>query len=219
MKRAISLLLALSLICCALPALAAGGEISYDRVVETALIVREMSFGDYMTFKGVPERMQNRARNWALGIDDTPDLVVRLDIGECPYVREYRAIFMSEHPMVSAEAQSDAMAIILNSAMLQATTESLTGPTVQEVSEVNAAVNAGAIFADTEAEDGCALYIVLYENAQPLMILTSVENGAVMVHSRFVPSPRLAAASSYAEVALWFMRLGCPMTGAQVFPQ
>ena len=73
--------------------------------------------------------------------------------------------------------------------------------------------------ADPDAPEGYALYFLLWEDAEPLFILTNVENGAVSLTTYVVPSMELAECSTYAQLAMWFMRVGCPITGAEIRPQ
>lgn len=219
MKRLMALLLTL-LLCCAVPAMAEGGEISYGRIVESMLTLREMARSDFMTLKGVPESIQDDAREWTAAIDDTPDLVVRLDVNNSPHVAQYRAIFKSEHPMVSYEAQSTGVGEIINSAMSIAAYESLRPEDAYyRMGDVLGALNHSEIYADPAAEEGTMLYIVLYEGAEPIFLLTNVENGAVSLTPYIIPCVALADCESYAEVAMWFLSWGCPISGGEVLPE
>ncbi|MBQ2952700.1 MAG: hypothetical protein IJE07_04015 [Clostridia bacterium] len=220
MKRIVSLMLAVLMLLSAAPAMAAGGEISYAQVVDACMKLRALAHGDFMDIKGIPDDVQGRARDWTAGIDETPELVVWLDVYNCSYVLQYKAVFKSEHPMVSYEAQSTAISVILNGAMSMAAMETLQPEKYYTQSaQVNNALGSNWIYADAAAEDGGTFYVVLYEDALPVLILTNVENGAVSLSSYIIPSSDLAACTSYAEVAMWFMSWGCPMSGAEVKPE
>lgn len=220
MKRFMAMMLAMLLLCAAAPALAKGGEMSYDRVVDTMLNLREVIEGDFMTLKGVPESIQADARAWTEGVNEAPRLVVRLDIYECAYVRQYAAVFKSEHPMVSYEAQSTGVGEILNTAFSVAAMETLRPEeTYTRIGSVLNALNHSIIYADPSAEEGGVLYVVLYDNAEPIFLLTNVENGAVSLTTYIVPSGALADCRSYADVAMWFLRWGCPISGAEIRPE
>lgn len=219
MKRLTAILLALVLCMGLLTAYADGAELSYDRVVQMAMHMRNMAAGDYLTIKGAPESAMQLAREWSAGIDDTPELIVRMDIDDSGYVLEYRAMFKAEHPMVGYEAESNAMVDIISYSMVYAAYESVVAESAYEdCVEINGLLDAAMIFAD-DVEPGSALYIVLYEDAQPIFILATAENGAVSLQGLFVPSRDLAKCTSYAQVAFWFMRNGFPMTGAEVLPE
>lgn len=220
MKRLTALILALVMMLCAAPALAEGGEVSYEKIVEAMLDLKALADGDFMSIKGVPEEVQQRARDWTAGIDDTPDLVVRLDVEDSSIVKEYRAMFKSEHEMVSYEAQSTAVGEIINYSFVMAAMENPDPEkSYNELAEVLSALNHNLIYADPIAEDGAVLYVVFYEDALPIFLLTNVENGAVSLTAYIVPSDDLAACSSYARVAFWFLGWGCPLSGGEVKPE
>lgn len=220
MKRIIAMLLAALLACAAIPALASGGEVSYDRLVQCAVALRAMAYGDFMTLKGVPDTIQGMAMDWTAGIDDTPDLVVRLDVYGSAVVLQYKAVFKSEHPMVSMEAQSTGVGEIMNAVYSLAAYEyPQPERAYNQFFEVHKALNFDEIYADPTAEEGHQLYLLLYENAEPLFILVNAENGAVSLTPYIVPSMELANCESYAQVAMWFMRWGCPMVGEEVRPE
>lgn len=220
MKRMTSLLLMLALLICAMPARAAGGELTYAQAVDAALYLRELAHGDFMAIKGVPEDIQGRARDWTQAIDETPELVVWLDVYECAHVLQYRAMFKSEHPMVSLEAQSTGVSEILNYAMTMAAYETLRPEaSFSQYVQVNNALGSNEIYADPAAENGGSLYVVLYEEALPVFLLTNAENGAVSISAYIIPSSELLECTTYAQVAMWFMRWGCPITGAEIRPE
>lgn len=219
MKRFLALLLAAMMVCASVPALAAGGEISYDRLVQFALNLREMAYGDFMTLKGVPADIQGMARDWTEGIDDTPELLVRLDVYGSSHVLQYKAVFKAEHPMVSLEAQSTGVGEIVNYIYTMAAYEyPQPERAYYQFFDVHSAMNYDEIYADPAVEEGGQLYLLLYENAEPLFILVNAENGAVSLTPYIVPSMELAGYTSYTQVAMWFMRWGCALTGEQLIP-
>ncbi len=221
MKRMMTLLLALMMIFSVTAALAEKpGEVSYERLVEAAMDLRETAFGDFLTLKGVPDDIQGMARDWTEGIDETPELVVRLDVMECPAVLQYRALFKAEHPLVSYEAESNGVGEIVNTLLVLAAYETPQPEAAyRKTINVLSALNHNSIYADPDAPEGCALYFLLWEDAEPLFILTCVENGAVSLVPYIVPSMELAECSTYAQLVFWFMRVGCPITGAEILPE
>lgn len=220
MKRMMALLLILTMLTFAMPAFAAGGEVPYERIVAFCMNLRELAHGDFMTLKGVPDDIQGTARAWTDAIDETPDLVVRLDVMQSSHVLQYRAVFKAEHPLVSMEAQSTGVGEIINSAMSVAAYETLRPEaTYRQIGNVLNALNHQSICAAPELEDGAMLYVVFYEGAEPIFVLTNVENGALAMTSYIIPSAALADCSTYPEVAMWFMRWGCPISGAVVQPE
>lgn len=220
MKRLMAMMLAAMLILFAAPALALGGEVPYWRIVDTMLNLREVAHGDFMSIKGVPANVQEDARAWTEAIDDTPDLVVRLDVYDTAHVAQYRAIFKSEHPMVSYEAQSTGVGEIMNTAMVVAAYENIRPESMYyRMGDVVNALGYRELYADPDAEDGCVLYIVLYEGAEPVFLLTNVENGAVCLTPYIIPCMALSECESYPEVVMWFMSWGCPISGAEVRPE
>ena len=220
MKRIVTLMLAALLLLCAAPANAAGGEISYEQIVSCCMDLRALTHGDFMDIKGVPEDVQGRARDWTAGVDETPDLVVWLDVYNCAYVLQHKAVFKSEHPMVSYEAQSSAISAILNGAMSMAAMETPQPERYfSQAAQVNNALAANHIYADPTAQEGGMLYVVLYRDALPIFILTNVENGAVSLMGYIIPSGDLAEFTSYGQVAMWFLKWGCPISGGEVKPE
>ena len=221
MKRMLTLLLVLLLTVGVQGALAEKpGEVSYERIVEAAMSLRESAHGDFMDIKGIPEDIQGRARDWTEGIDETPELLVFLDVAQSPLVLQYRAIFKAEHPMVAYEAESNAVADLINSLMFLAAYETPHPErTYNQLVDVLNGLNRSSLYADPDALDGYALYFVLWEDAEPLFILPSVENGAVALTSYIIPSMELAECSTYAQLVFWFMRMGCPITGAEILPE
>lgn len=220
MKRLTALLLALTLLFAAVPAFALGGEISYEEIVAAALNLRQTAHGDFMDIKGIPMDIQGMARDWTAGIDDTPDLVVRMDVNDSAVVKEYRAMFRAEHPMVSYEAQSTGVGEIISYSMVYSAYESNDPEKAYDrMADVNTALNHNVLYASPDAEDGAVLYVVLYEDALPILLLTNIENGATSLTTYILSSDELSKCGSYAQVAFWFMRWGCPMTGAEIRPE
>lgn len=218
MKRWIALALVLLMSACMLPAYAAGAELTYERAVEMAQYVHQIVSGDYLAINGVPEDIQRTAREWAAGLDGQPRLVVRLDVMNAAYVVETRTMFLAEHPMVAYEAESNAMSYIMNYAVAFAAFETVVSESLyEEIAEVNSQLNCEMLYAE-DAEDGTGMYLVFYEDAQPLMILSSAENGAVSLRGFFIPSQKLARCTNHGQVALWFMMNGLSMTCAEVTP-
>lgn len=218
MKRVIALVLVLLMSACMLPAHAAGAELTYERAVEMAAYMRRIASGDYLAINGVPEELQRTAREWSAGIDGQPRMVVKLDVMESALILETRAGFIAEHPMVLYEAESTAMSYILNYAMLYAAMETVVAESAyEEITEVNSQLNCEMLYAE-EAEDGTGMYLVFYDDAEPLLILSSAESGAVSLRAYFVPSEKLARCANHGQVALWFMMYGMPMTCSEVTP-
>lgn len=217
MKRMMAIVLALMLVLALNAASAAGGEVGYDRLVGCAMRMRAVAQGDFMDLKGVPEDTQGLVRDWTKGIDETPDLVLRMDVYGSAHVLQYKALFKSEHPLVSMEAQSTGVGEIINGAMTMAAMETYQPEaTYRRCAQANTALDYDEIYADPDAQEGGQLYILLYADAEPLFILTNVENGAVALTCYIIPSMELASCTSYAQAAMWFMSWGCPLTGAEV---
>lgn len=61
---------------------------------------------------------------------------------------------------------------------------------------------------DTAA--GCGLYIMLYEDATPIVLPWYAENGAVKISAFFMPDAALTACTDAAEVSAWFAGKGLP---------
>ena len=219
MKRLTAICLALLMCLCVLTAGADGAELTYARAVEMAQHMHAIASGDYMASNGVPESIQRRAREWAAGITGEPRLVVRLDLNEYAYIREISTTFMNEHPMVAYEAESSATSRIMISMMAYAAWESVVSESLfEEIVEVNTQLNCEMIYAE-EGETGYGMYLVFYEGAAPLLILSSGENGAVSLQASFVPSERLARCRNHGQVALWLMLNGISMTAQEVLPK
>lgn len=77
------------------------------------------------------------------------------------------------------------------------------------------AAKATMIFADAEA-DGSGLFILLYEDATPVMVSWYAQNGAVSMSSVFLPDDGLAAVKTGGEAALWLMKRDWPLPCTEV---
>ncbi len=118
------------------------------------------------------------------------------------------------------EAESTGVGEIINGALTMAAME-LPDPQAAytRMSQVHSALGYDEMRADPDTPAGGQLYLLLYEGAEPLLILTNAENGAVSLTTYIIPSMELAECDSYADVALWFLRWGCPLTGEEVQPE
>lgn len=219
MKRMMILLLAMMLMLGGVSALAeprTGADLSYTRIVEMARYMRELVTGDYLDIKHVPETMQTVAQGWAAGINDTPRLVVQLDINDSSYLVETRAIFSQELPIVQFEAESTALSEVWQYLAYYASSEAaLTESDLDEIMTVNGHINASMMYAE-EGVEGNAMYIVLYENAAPILYIVSAENGGVSIRGLFLPSAKLAKCQNYGQIALWLMMNGFSMTCREI---
>ncbi len=225
MKRFVTLLLAVLL---ALPALAAGAEgtaarnginLTYDRIVDMALYMRQLAMGDYLDIKAVPEAQQTVAEGWAAGINDTPRLVVQLNLEALAALTDIRLIFSQESDVVLLEAESNVVVDVWQYLAYYAGEEAgLTGSSYEEIMTVNGYINAQMTYAQEVAE-GYGLYIVLYEDASPLLYIVSAENGAVCIRGLFLPSTKLQKCENYGDVALWLLFNGFAMTCEEIKPE
>lgn len=221
MKRMMTLLLAVLLIlgstfACAEDTSRGGANLPYNRVVAMAEYMRELSTGDYLDIKQVPEAMQTVAEGWAAGITGTPRLVVQLDINEASYLVETRAMFSQEEPIVLYEAESTAVVEVWQYMALAASYEAgLTESSYEEIMTVNGHINARMMYAEPGVE-GNAMYIVLYENATPILYIVNAENGAVSIRGVFLPSAKLAKCKNYGQVSMWMMLNGLSMTCREI---
>lgn len=220
MRKLIAIILLMTMCLTILPASAEGITVSYGRIAQMGLYMRELAAGDYMSLNGVEESVQRKAREWTAGINDAPRLVIRLDLENSPPVVSSNTIYMNEHPMVRFEAASNVVVEIISYCIAYAAMENVVAESAyEEIARVNMGLNSGMIYADAEAEDGMALYLVLYEDAQPLLILAIAENDAVSLNGWVLPSKGLSACSNYGQVLIWFMRNSFPMTGEEVRPE
>lgn len=224
MKRMLSLLLVLMLLsgtaACAEDApVRTGANLSHERAVEMAQYMRELATGDYLDIKHVPEAMQTVAEGWAAGITGAPRLVVQLDINGLSYMVETRAIFSQELDVVLYEAESSSMVEVWQYLAYYAGAEAgLTESGYEEIMTVNGHLDARMMYAE-EGVEGNAMYIVLYENAAPILYLVNAENGGVSIQGLFLPSAKLAKCQNYGQVALWLMMNGFSMTCQEIKPE
>lgn len=222
MKRMMVLLLALMLLtgstfaCAEETQQRSGANLSYARVVEMAEYMHQLATGDYLDIKHVPDAMQSVAEGWAAGITGTPRLVVQLDVNESSYLVETRALFSQEPPIVQLEAESTAVVEVWQYLAFAASSEAgLTESGYEEIMTVNGHINASMMYAEDGVE-GNAMYIVLYENAAPMLYIVSAENGAVSIRGLFLPSPKLTKCQNYGQVALWLLMNGFSMTCEEI---
>lgn len=223
MKRVMGLIVALLLAVGSMSAAAeearTGVDLSYDRIVEMAQYMRELATGDYLDIKQVPENLQTVAEGWAAGIGDTPRLVVQLDIENLSYIVETRVAFSQEPDIVCFEAESTAVSEVWQYLAYYASTEAgVTESGYEEIMTVNGYVNAATMYAE-EGREGSGMYIVLYDQAAPLMYIVCAENGAVSIQGLFLPSTKLAKCQNYGQVSLWLMLNGFSMTCREILPE
>lgn len=225
MKRIMTLLLAVAVLLLSSPFACGestprtGADLSYARVVEMAEYMRELATGDYLDIKQVPDEMQAIAEGWAAGITGQPRLVVQLDINHSSYLVETRALFTQEPPIVLFEAESSAVVEVWQYMAISAGYEAgVTESGYEEIMKVNGHINAGMMYAE-DGTEGNAMYIVLYENAAPILYIVSAENGAVSIRGMFLPSAKLAKCKNYGQVAMWLMLNGLSMTCQEIKPE
>ncbi|MBQ8201694.1 MAG: hypothetical protein IJZ74_08005 [Clostridia bacterium] len=217
MKRLIAIMLALLLFLGAVPAAADGADLSYAQIIRMTQHMCEMATGDYLDIQGVPEELQQTAREWAEGIGGTPRMVIRADVMNAAYMVNTRASFFVDPDVIRMEAESHALHTIVSwltayAAMEAAVTES----TYETISEINSLINAQMIYAEEGAAYAYGLYIVLYDGAAPIVIVSFSENGAVQLSGKFLPSERLAKCANSGQVSMWLLLNGFPMTCTEV---
>lgn len=196
-----------------------GADLSYARAVEMAQYMRKLATGDYLDIKQVPENLQTIAEGWAAGIGESPRLVVQLDIENLTYMVDTRLAFSQEPGIVCFEAESTAVAEVWQYLAYYASTEAaVTEAGYEEIMTVNGHINAVTMYAE-EGREGYSMFIVLYENAAPLLYIVSAENGAVSIQGMFLPSGKLAKCQNYGQVSLWLMMKGFSMTCKEITPE
>ena len=196
-----------------------GADLSYARIVEMAQYMRELANGDYLDIKQVPESMKTTARTWAAGISDTPRMVLQLDVNGMSTMVETRVTFSQDPEIVSYEAQSNTMIDVWQYLAYYTSEEAaLTEASYEEMMTVNSHINAQMMYAE-EGRKGNAVYIVLYDNAAPIFLLVSGENGAVSIQGMFLPSARLQKCGNYGQISLWLMLNGYPITCREIKPE
>lgn len=224
MKRMIALMLVLALALGCMPVSAeesarGGVDLTYARIVEMAQYMRELATGDYLDIKQVPEAQQTTAQTWAEGINETPRMVVQLDIEKWSAMRETQISFSQEDEVVLLEAESNLIVELWQYLAYYASEEAaLTEVGYEEMMTVNAHINAQMMYAE-EGREGNAVYIVLYENAAPLFYLVSAENGAVSIQGMFLPSAKLQKCKNYGQVSFWLMLNGFAITCQEIKPE
>lgn len=219
-KRILPILLALML--GVLPACAEesriGADLSWERVVAFCDYMRELATGDYLDIKGVPQEQQDVAAQWAAGITGTPRMVIQLNVDELPAVVQTRALFRNEPDVVVLEAESTTVVEIWwTLAALGAQQSSVAESSYEEVMNINSYVNASTMYAEDAPEDS-GVFLVFYENAVPIFLLTNAENGAVSIRGFFLPNAKLASSKNYGQVSMYMMLNGMTMTCKEVKP-
>ena len=195
-----------------------GADLSYARFVEMAQYMRELATGDYLDIKQVPESMKTTARTWAAGISDTPRMVLQLDVNGMSTMVETRVTFSQDPEIVSYEAQSNTMIDVWQYLAYSAGIEAaLTESDYEAILNVNGQLNASMMYAE-KGTSGNAMYIVLYENAAPILLIVTAENDAVSIRGMFLPSAKLAKCKNYGQVSMWLMLNGFSMTCQEILP-
>lgn len=221
MKRIIALMLLFGLMLAVCPAQAAGSYVSYETLADFGLYMRQLVAGDYMTIMGVDEDVQRTARSWVEGITDTPRLVVRLNVYDSAIQQEVRTTFLMEPEMVRYEAESNNLSHILYSLIyIEASKLDVTDVDYDAIANVNASIDCRCIYAEepTEGTPDYAFYLLIYEEATPILVLAAEENDAVCLQGVFIPSKTLRKAASSGAVAFWLMSCGITMTCDEVKP-
>lgn len=222
MKRVLSWMLAMLLVFCSIPVTAeerTGVDLSYERAAEMAVYMRDLIMGDYLDIKQSPDSLRSLAEQWAAGITDKPRLVVQLDVESQAHVVETNAFFSQEPEIVAFEAVSTMVIEIWQYLAMYAAEESgVTAASYQEIMQVNGLINAATMYAE-EGKDGNGLFVVLYEDAAPILLIVSAENGAVSIRGMFLPSAKLAKCENYGQVSLYLMLNGVGMPCQEVKPE
>ena len=195
-----------------------GADLSYDRIVEMALTMRQLVMGDYLQIKQVPQAQQDVARTWAKGVNETPRLVVQVNIDQWAPVQSVRLAYSQEDPMVQLEAESTLVAELWQMLAYTAAQEaSVMESGYEEIMVINSHINARMMYAE-DGREGNAAYIVLYEDAAPLFMIANAENGAVSIQGMFLPSGNLRKCANYGQISLWMMLNGVAMTCQEILP-
>lgn len=69
-----------------------------------------------------------------------------------------------------------------------------------------------------EGAEGCGLFIMLYEDASPVVVSWIAEEGCVQTAAYFMPDESLANASSAEDVSAWFSSVGMPAVAFEEVP-
>lgn len=196
-----------------------GKDLPYARIMEMTALMKALATGDYLEIKQVPATLRQTAQTWAAGIDGAPRLVVQLNTEDLAYLKETLAYFSQEPAIVAFEAHSTAISEVWQQLAYNASGESgLNEAGLEEIMAVNSSLNAQKIYAD-QGPSGDGMYIVLYDNAAPILLMVNCENGGVSIQGAFLPSARLAKCSNYGQVALWLMLNGFSMTCREILPE
>lgn len=217
MKRILVLLLAMMMLCAPVHAQErVGAELSYQRIVDFCQYMKEMATGDYLDIKQVPQAQQITAEKWAAGIEGDPRLVVKLDIHSLPAMKETELYFRNDPDVVCMEAVSTTMVQIWWSLCYLASMEGgIDTASYEEIMNVNAGVSAQMRYAEA-AEPGDGMYLVLYDNASPILLMVNAENDAVSIEGMFLPSAKIAKSKSYGQVSMYLMLNGLAMTCEEI---
>ena len=216
MRKLMTILLAMALLCA--PALAEEQHslLSYQQIVDMAQYMRQLVMGDYLDIKQVPRADRQVAETWAAGINDTPRMVVELDIENQASVVTAQAVFSQEPPMVQYEAASTEGVNVWQYLAVGASEEAgVADAGYEEILRVNGHINAFRMFA-ADSWDGTAMYIVLYDDAAPILLISCAENGGVSIQGMFLPSPMLKRCQNYGQVSLYLMLNGVGMTCREI---
>ncbi len=217
MKRIFILLLAMLMLCAPVHAEErVGAELSYQRIVDFCLYMKEMATGDYLDVKQVPQAQQMLAEKWAAGITGDPRLVVKLDIHSLPAMKEIELYFRNDPEIVRFEATSTVMVQIWWSLCYLTSMEGgIDTVSYEETMNVNAGVNAQMRYAEA-AEPGDGMYLVIYDDASPILLMVNAENDAVSIEGLFLPSAKIAKSKSYGQVSMYLMLNGLAMTCEEI---
>ena len=196
-----------------------GADLTYERAAAMGRYMRQLVMGDYLDVKQTPETLKNLARSWAEGITDEPRMVVQLDVENQSHVVTTKGVFSQELPIVGFEAVSDAVITIWQYLARYAGTEGgVASASYEEIMQVNSQINASTMYAE-EGREGSGMYILLYEDAAPVLLLVNAENGAVSINGVFLPSDKLAKCQNYGQVSLYLMLNGFGMSCQEILPE
>ena len=219
MRKIFAMLLAATLWCMPVLAEDAQSLLSYGQIVDMAQYMRQLVMGDYLDIKQVPMADQQIAEGWAAGITQSPRMVVELDVEQYASVLTVKALFSQEPPMVQYEAASTEETYIWQYLAIGAAGEAgVADAGYEEIMRVNGYINAFRMFAG-DAGEGTGLYIVLYEDAAPILMFACAENGGVSIQGMFLPSPMLQRCQNYGQVSLYLMLNGVGMNCREILPE
>lgn len=145
-------------------------------------------------------KMITLIESWAAGSHDQPELVVRVDTANL--LKDMMALYgmdsQDEWPDITVQALNRRMTMSLPS-MFNATQGA-------ETLAASTAATSSVIFA-SDAQ-GSGLFVLLYENAVPVMAAWYAENGAVSMQATFMAQEELAACQSVEDIAAWLKEQG-----------